>query len=351
MIPVLLLADDLTGALDSTIPFAARGMSARVALTIDAIPAALAASPDVLSVDLGTRALSPAAAAARVEQAWQALGSVAPRFVMKKVDSRLKGAVAAETQAMLRLSGRRSSTICAAAPDQGRVTLAGRMTGTGIASPIDAAAQFGDIPCTHHDAADAADLRAIAATIVAAPGELLAVGARGLAEALAELLTGRSAAPAGDPAVDLPMIMAIGSRDPITAHQIEQMRRDHPSAIRDALTCRNDAPILLIREPEAEAASPSRVAKRLAEKTMAHVRAIRARTILCSGGDTAAAVMHAMGVTQLIPERELCPGVPVSRIANETSLHIVTKSGGFGKADILSRIVASSTAAQRSAAA
>ena len=97
-----ILADDLTGALDSAAPFAARGLHVEVALAAAAVGAALGAAagaaPDVLSINLGTRELAPAAAQREVAAALQALPAGTRLF--KKVDSRLKGHIAAELDAV-----------------------------------------------------------------------------------------------------------------------------------------------------------------------------------------------------------------------------------------------------------
>ena len=57
-----ILADDLTGALDTAAPFAARGMHAEVVLTVDAIEEAVQEKPAVLSINLGSRELTADAA-------------------------------------------------------------------------------------------------------------------------------------------------------------------------------------------------------------------------------------------------------------------------------------------------
>src|SRR5690606_13273759 len=112
---LIILADDLTGALDSAAPFAARGMTTLVALSVDDIQAALVRSPDVLSVNLGSREVEAttayeltAAALARVPHG---------ALLFKKVDSRLKGNIDAELEAF----SFRSALVAPAIPEFGRV--------------------------------------------------------------------------------------------------------------------------------------------------------------------------------------------------------------------------------------
>lgn len=353
--PILIVADDLTGALDSAAPFAARGLHVRVAIGIDAIGEAVTAAPDVLAIDTGSRLFPARQAAARVTAALEAAGVLAPRVVMKKVDSRLKGEVAAETAALLAASGRSSAIACPAVPEQGRNVSGGHLAGRGIGRPIAVAGHFDGLPCECPDAANDADLAVIARTILDAPDRIAAVCARGLASALASLIAG----PPTDestPALALPMVIAIGSTDPITRAQVDQLRRDCPQleeipASSPFPRSPGDSMILLLTAPARIEADPVALAARFGCEASTLVRAASAKTILCSGGDTAAAVMDALGARQLVPEYELDPGIPVARIEGADGLRLITKSGGFGDPDVLSRIAQHALAGIREVAA
>ncbi|MCW4462899.1 hypothetical protein OK349_14370 [Sphingomonas sp. BT-65] len=340
--PILIVADDLTGALDSAAPFASRGLHVRVALGVDAVAEAAAAAPDVLAIDTRSRNLSPLLAAARVEAAWSAAQALAPRLVMKKIDSRLKGEVAAETAALLAASGRSSAIACPAVLEQERKVTGGRLTGRGVGAPLTVAGHFGGLPCECPDAADEADLAAIARTILDAPDRIVAVGARGLASALASLIAG-APQDASSLVPALPMVIAIGSTDPITIAQVERLRLDCPQIVElpastAASSGSRDPVILLLRGAGRAGSDPIAATARFGREVAALVRATSARTILCSGGATAAAVMEALGARQLVPEHELDPGVPVARIEGTDGIRLITKSGGFGDPGVLSRI-------------
>jgi uncharacterized protein YgbK (DUF1537 family) len=66
------------------------------------------------------------------------------------------------------------------------------------------------------------------------------------------------------------------------------------------------------------------------------------------GGDTAYQILAALGHPPLVPEGELVPGVPVSRVRAEDlpsgmarsgrDFSVITKAGGFGSPDVLLRI-------------
>ncbi|WP_312279819.1 four-carbon acid sugar kinase family protein [Oscillibacter sp.] len=64
-------------------------------------------------------------------------------------------------------------------------------------------------------------------------------------------------------------------------------------------------------------------------------------TLMCTGGDTLLALMREMGVTELMPVCELSPGVVLSAFAYQgKSIHIISKSGGFGAPDLLCSLAA-----------
>lgn len=351
MTPILIVADDLTGALDSAVPFASRGLHVRVALGVDSIGEAAAAAPDVLAVDTRSRALSAPLAAQRVEAAWSAARIFAPRVVMKKIDSRLQGNVAAETAALLAASGRSSGIACPAVPEQARKVTGGRLTGRGVGTPLAVAGHFDSVPCECPDATDEADLDAIARTILDAPDRVLAVGARGLASALAKLVAGPSR-DEGLPAPALPMVVAIGSTDPITRAQVERLHLDCPEVNSTPVPGASPGPAIFVMDASARSESGAiTTAAQFGRDVAALVRAASARTILCSGGATAAAVMDALEARQLVPEYELDPGVPVARIEGADGIRLITKSGGFGDPGVLSRIARRAIAGIRQAAA
>ncbi len=62
-----------------------------------------------------------------------------------------------------------------------------------------------------------------------------------------------------------------------------------------------------------------------------------------SAGDTAFAVVEALGIRSLEPVREICQGIVASRALSGShaaaGLHLVTKAGGFGPVDVVDRIV------------
>jgi len=140
---ILIVADDLTGSLDSAVAFAGPGRRVLAARRIEAVAEALERRPDVLAVNTGSRELSEGAAQKRIEVLAGALDLSAVGLVVKKVDSRLKGHVAAETSALRAALGGRPVLAAPAIPGMGRVVRDGWLTGGGIAGRIDVAGRFG----------------------------------------------------------------------------------------------------------------------------------------------------------------------------------------------------------------
>lgn len=71
------------------------------------------------------------------------------------------------------------------------------------------------------------------------------------------------------------------------------------------------------------------------------MEAVRPGAVFLSGGDTAQAVLHRLGVSSLWVVAEILPGIPACRAVDGPwqGLPVVTKSGGFGAPDALIRVV------------
>jgi uncharacterized protein YgbK (DUF1537 family) len=66
---------------------------------------------------------------------------------------------------------------------------------------------------------------------------------------------------------------------------------------------------------------------------------VRPSTLVVFGGDTAFGVADALGIGNFQPVREISQGVVISRAEQAgMDLHLVTKAGGFGAPDILTKI-------------
>ena len=335
---IAIIADDLTGAFDAAAPFAAQGLATVVATAPGHLAAALAAGPEVVAVSTDSREVAEAQAVAAVRRAVAGLGGAAIWF--KKVDSRLKGHVRAETLALAEAAGLGSVLLCPAIPGFGRIVAGGRLSGFGIAAPIDGAALVAGSAIRLADAASEADLDRLAAEAEA--GVLLA-GARGLAAALAR----RQGPGAGEAAgrLEAPVAIAVGSRDPITVAQVRRLAAARPEVAviaapdGDFAGVAPAAAVVLLQSAPGAAAAPAAVERAFARSFVPAFTEGR-RTLILTGGATAAAVLERLGVGVLGIRWEAAPGMPVSRaVGVRPPLDVVTKSGGFGGVEALVDLV------------
>lgn len=329
---LVILADDLTGALDCAAPFAGRGLHTEVALTVEAIAGALNRAPAVLSINLGSREVG--AESARLATS-VALSRLPPGMTLfKKIDSRLKGNIAAELDA----TPFRRALVAPAIPDFGRIVIAGRVQGFGIAEPLDVANVLG-IDASRAVIPDTATQGEMHAALTVARGEGvdLFVGARGLAEALARDMTGQSTAQRALPLAGKTLFV-IGSRDPITLAQVEELQHRVPLDRRTAPDGHLDdagflsRSVTLVQATDGQAGdTPQAVSARLAAAIVPAMTAA-AGTLVLSGGATAEAVLQAMGVSGFRLLGECQPGLGLAYVNGQC---IIAKSGGFGGPETL----------------
>lgn len=273
-----LLADDLTGALDSAAWFVPKFGRIQVVWRDHDIPASAA-------IDSGTR---DAFAQETIERFAPLLMDGEPAF--KKIDSLLRGHVALEIAACARYFDR--TVIALAFPAQGRITRGGRQLVRDGGKWRD----VGTLPGIR-DAETDADLDALVAEERGKGGRVLWCGAGGLAAALA----GRPPVPR--PTLPKPLLALIGSKHPVSLAQIA-------------------------------AAQSDRVVTRIESLT-------DAGTLIVSGGATLRDLCEVLGATHLELDGQLEPGVPTSVLRGGVcdGQRIVSKSGAFGDSDWLARLL------------
>lgn len=342
---VLIIADDLTGALDSAVTLTGTGLRCVVARRPSDVAAALRREPGILAVNTASREGSAMAARAAVSAALDAVGRV-PEIVFKKVDSRLKGHVAGEVAVFAERSGRTRALVAPAVPAQGRTVSGGFLTGTGVATPIDVAAAVSasGLPLTIPETRDDGDLDTALKRVSDGTPALL-VGAAGLAAALARRLApgGRSTVPV----VRAPILLAIGSHDPITLAQVERLagREDvtidtAPDGACPAASGGEVGRLLRLVPSEGRPFDAKAAGGRFAAEVAQLVRSGGFSAVLACGGETADAILGALGQGILEIEGEILPGAPVSSmVIGEQRLQLITKSGGFGAEDALVAVV------------
>lgn len=261
--PVLVIADDFTGANDAGSGLARAG--ARVHVLFDSQTPHDADAADVLVISTDSRAVSAADAAERTCQAVRQHQAMAQDgWLFKKMDSTLRGNPGAEITAALQASGKALALIVPAVPKLGRTTRNGevwinqqRLTDTEFASdpktPVTSshvltrlqmqsdlpgevidlatlrsgklaqvlAEKRGLVVIDIEQDADLTLLMQAAATLKTRP---LLAGASGLGDALGEYLAGRPARP---------VLAIVGSMSAIAQQQIDRLASQRAICIID----------------------------------------------------------------------------------------------------------------------
>jgi D-threonate/D-erythronate kinase len=119
-----IIADDLTGANDSGVQLAKKGFSSTVVFNLDGVQEA-DSNPDVLVVDTNSRAVSGEEAHEAVVKAASLLFQQGYSHVYKKIDSTLRGNVAAEISAVASIYKPEAVVIVPAFPKVNRTTANG----------------------------------------------------------------------------------------------------------------------------------------------------------------------------------------------------------------------------------
>ena len=406
---LLIIADDFTGALDTGVQFAARGIKTRVVVGADA--ALTHRNADVLVVDTETRHLPAAKAYEAVERLVRRAGHAGFTYLYKKTDSALRGNVGAELAALLNASGSRQLAFLPAFPQMNRVTKNGVQYIDGVpvtespfgvdpfepvrhaavtellaeqtdlpAAGFPALAADGNVPAANgiliFDAATVEDLRSTGRALLNNGGLHVLAGCAGFAAVLPELL-GRGGADVTCPTLDSRLLVICGSVNAITLAQLDKAEQAGFTRLRltphQKLTpdywYSDEGQAALKKIEETLAAHPYNIIEtndeggnepttaaadalgltreamrvRIAGGIGQLVGAIFASpsvgTLLLTGGDTLLQCMNGVGVHELEPICEMERGVVLARFGcNGTTRYVITKSGGFGQANLLTKL-------------
>ncbi len=342
---ILLLADDLSGACDAAAAFLRAGH--RVRVWIDpASSASRDAEESVQAFHTASRNQDAETAARAVAQAVRRLPLTPGTRIFKKIDSTLRGPIAAELAAIQSALGAPAVLFAPAFPAAGRVIRNGILevhaaTGTlehhNVRNLFSAALQPVIAIIRHPedlstalaagkslllcDAVTQQDLEALARAAQSLPGLLLA-GSAGLAAALASL------AEHVQPAAPLPhaarTLLVLGTTHAVTLRQLEPLAASHPSGFHP------NARLLRIEHQ----AGDDECIRREFEQYQPHA-------ILLSGGDTALLAARALGAASFTLRGEFAPGVPwgIAHGGLMDQRIVITKSGGFGSPELLCSIL------------
>ena len=289
-----LVADDLTGACDSALPFLGGGC-VRVGLW-PRVPAG-----DLLCASVTTESRASPPAVARTRSAEAARRLAGADLLFRKLDSMLRGNPLADLEGALEVRGG-VCLVAPALPGEGRVTVDGVQRWPGGQADLRSLLQPLGPRIRLADASSDDDLLAVAGAALAR-GDRLVAGTAGLAAALARRL-------------GLPAPPPLSSR----------CRR--PLAIVGSLAAAQQAALAADRGWHVRTVGPDE-----------QVDVEGHDSLVLTGGETAARVLYAHGAEELELVGQALPRVPAARILGGR-LHgvtVVLKAGSFGAVDALHR--------------
>ena len=390
--PLGVIADDLTGAMDTGLQFAKRGLYTLVHVGPGQLPEA-----DAWVLDTDSRASSPNDAMNRASEAARALLG---RRVYKKIDSTMRGNIGSELLGVLDVLRCDKAVVAPAFPPAGRSTVHGHqmlngtpLEKTGFARdprwpmresyiPDIIARQAGELvghvelrfveggSDALRSAIEAAGERLVSVDAVTAGhlttiGQVLAevgprwlpCGSAGLAEGWLPAL-GLATRTCVKPRVkrERPVIVAATSRSEVTAGQIDRAQSELHVPIVSVKVHR-------LTDDEARGIERRRLAEAVSEQLANGSDVILASSmtplvvglgrgvaillgqvlqntlsehvlggLFLTGGDLAVATCRALGTSAIRLEDEVQPGVPAGTLVggDYEGLPVVTKAGGFG---------------------
>lgn len=344
----VVLADDATGALECASVLAGLGLD--VVLTLDAEPQPRQGRQGILVADTESRHLLVAEAGRRIGL-WSERTADA---IFKKTDSTLRGNIAAELLALL---PRGPLVYVPAYPKLGRTVQAGRLLVNGI--PVDQT-EFAHDALHPVRSSVVADLfpagSAVSIRDASELARFLAIGQAKIAicdaasdedlQAIAESLRGKEVTVAGPSGFIGPWASLrtfprkLPGAAPLVRKWLVVCGSRHPQSRRQAQLAERSGLTVLLSAPEE--LSPGAAAADLAWRAVECIprapagRPVLPLGVLVMGGDTAWALWRALGIRSLTPLPEVLPGVAACLSGD---LLFVTKAGGFGEDDLVTRVM------------
>jgi uncharacterized protein YgbK (DUF1537 family) len=350
-----LLADDLTGALDTSAELVGQFGPLEVCW-----PSSIPSDRSSFAIDSGTRELSS-------EQAFAIVRGLAPRLAdatiaYKKIDSLLRGSWVAELDACLRTG---AWDVCILAPafvHQGRRTVDGQQYARGADGrwsavgkkiveqlaerKLDArrANPFTGLQAGINvfDAETDEDLERVVEAGKSFPGKVLWCGSGGLANALA-----RGKGVWVPDRLKGPVLGIFGSDHRTTSLQLAAcepvvMQSANVAGDIDRIRQALAKGVAFVQLEAPPAASRTEVAEQFSREIAALSRSVDPPgSLIVAGGETLRAHTIAVGARALRLVGRLEPGIPKSVIEGGiwSGVEVISKSGAFGTADVLRKLL------------
>ena len=379
-----LIADDFTGAMDSGAQFSYSPLGVHFRFAGET-------TGDVEIINTASREIDEAAARTRVDSACKILSG---RQLFKKIDSTLRGHVAAEIKTILSMSHQyNKAVICSAAPLQGRLIRNGILYVNNV--PLEQTS-FKDDPVYPARTSKVAELLVspvshlsleqvrgsvakLSTAILESDQDLITADAETEDDLLklARVIHLTNSLPCGAfglaraflKAVDIPpvhktpfvphgrVLLLAGSANQITRDQLRKLE-SHPETQLLKFDCTPNVASLkqslsrvplhkrifiLCADQEKTVRSPEwlRFGQTVSEVAFELLDAIRVETVFVIGGETVTYFCELLQTESIEILGEASSGIPYGRIhGGRLSQHmLITKAGGFGQADTLANIL------------
>lgn len=401
MIELFIIADDITGAIDTGIQFVKNGAVTQVVTNLD-----LNMDPEVqvLVWDAETRHLPPERAKTIVESAVKKALVVGVRRIYKKTDSALRGNIGAELEAVCEAT-EDFLHFFPAFPQLNRITLQGiqYIMGVPVAQSVFGKDPFEPVTSSSipeiirkeasvpvklmgmdlyrgnqqrpailiYDSETPEQMEQLAQGLMERDELHCCAGCAGLASVLPKLLGFQGKEP-NIPALPTPLLACCGSLNPITLRQLDQAEKsgmlrvhlseeskrnpkwhERPEARKQLqqwkAQCLAQGALFLDSNnasgtavPEEQGRDLEKTRKQIAWNLGGIVRELvnlgLEATLLLTGGDTLLGFLEQTGVTRLTPVCEVMPGVVLSRFQYGGTRYVISKSGGFGDVCLMENV-------------
>lgn len=402
MFDFAIIADDLTGSLDTGLQFRKKGLTTLVPLQAKKIdrPA------QVLVINTDSRNLPGKIAYEKVYRVAQGLKA---KFIYKKIDSTVRGNVGREALAILKAKKLPKSIVIPSIPSQGRQVERGILyvhgvpllktpyardpfhplsssrlpqllhKETGLAIGLITLKQVRKSPRSLAeaitrkkeqilviDAKEQSDLKNIASAWQLISEKVLPCGSVGLAQEIASLLDIKREKERRKYIFSKgPLLIVSASRNPLTAKQLKRVREIFKFSliepdlrrsmqkkwlkaeqvllsrrVKEGLT-RDGGAILTTTFQEHLTGKEKLIPNFLGQIVALLLSEIQLGGLILTGGDLAMGVCGHLSASVLSIEEEVLPGIPFSLLLDGPyqGLRLVTKAGGFGQEDALGQII------------
>lgn len=387
MSKLCILADDLTGALDSGVQLAEKGYTVKVFTNIDGVFKHTNNS-DILVINTESRHISANSAYDLVYSLSKKAQAMGFKHIYKKTDSGLRGNIGAELSALLDASKKEKIDFVPAYPKLGRITKNGihYVNGLPLAESI-FANDYIDPACVSsikeiihlqsdvyvsneglkgivvHDCVDDIEMGKLAKRIFLNNTKTISAGCAGLLEYFPVNTSYKKV----NKTIRLnkKLLIISGSMNEITLNQLDNAEKNGAvryhvpmskivnemwqenkideyieSSLKDLS---NSSNVIIDTQQDfiiKESIEKDKLGRRIAKSIGVLARKMTLRypdyTVMITGGDTLQGFVQELGIHLLKPIQEIVPGIVLaSYIFNNKENYLITKSGAFGPDNLI----------------